>query len=148
MDGQDLATLGRASFEDTFEDVLLFWQRPGVLGTGIDTYFAYIGGLMEKLFPEIDLVAMCTDKLRMEAKPDTDVLGLGCDGLVLRPRSRRGGDRKRVDGKPLALGDEGLEIWVEVEVAMEVYKTGQVSASEDMVSIPCRNAATSSIPLA
>ncbi len=102
---------------------------------------------MEKLLPDIDLIAMCTDKLRMEAKPDTDVLGLGCDGLVFRPRSRRSSDRKRVDGKPLALGDEGLEIRIEVKVAMEVYKTCQVSASEDMVSIPFRNSATSSIPL-
>lgn len=102
---------------------------------------------MEKLLPEIDLIAMRTDKLGVEAKSDTDVFGLGCDGLVLRPSARRGGDRKRVNGKPLALRDEGLEIRVEVKVTMEVYKTGQVSASEDMVSIPFRNAATSSIPL-
>lgn len=102
---------------------------------------------MEKFLPQIDLSAMRPDKLRMEAQPNTDVLCLGCDGLVLRPRSRRGRDGKRIDAKPLALGDEGLEIRIEVKVAMEVYKTCQVSASEDMVLIPFRNSATSSIPL-
>lgn len=147
MDGQDLATLGGTSFKDTFEDLLLFRQGLGILRTGINTHFAHIGGLMEKLLPQSDLTAMCSDKLRMEAQPDTDVLGLGRHGLVLRPRSRRGRDGKRIDGKPFALGDEVLKIRVEVKVAMEVYKTGQVSASEDMVSILFRNAATSSIPL-
>lgn len=102
---------------------------------------------MEKLLPEIDLLPIRADELRMKAQPGTDVLGLGGDSLVLRPGPRRGGDRERVDGKPLALGDEALEIRVEVKVAMEVYKTGQVLASDDMVSIPFRNAATSSIPL-
>lgn len=102
---------------------------------------------MEKLLPEIDFLAMRADELRMETQPDTDILGLGGDGLVLRPGAGRCGNCERVDGKPLALGDKGLEIWVEVKVAMEVYKTGQLLASDDMVSIPFRNAATSSIPL-
>ena len=121
MDGQDLATLGRASFEDTFEDLLLFRQRLGILRTCINTNFAHIGGLVKKRLPQIDLSAMRTDKLRMEAQPDPDVLGLGCDSLVLSPRSRRGRDGKRIDGKPLALGDEGLEIRIEIKVAMKVY---------------------------
>lgn len=147
MDGQDLTTLGGTSFEDTFEDLLLFRQGLGILRTGINTHFAHIGGLMEKLLPQSDLSTMCSDKLRMEAQPDADILGLGRDGLALRPRSRRGRDGKRVNGKPLALRDESLEIRIEVKVAVKVYKTCQVSASEDMVSIPFRNVATSSIPL-
>ncbi len=147
MDGEDLAPLVRASLENPFEDMLLFWQRLGILRTGINSHFANVGGLREKLLPEVDLLAMRTDKLRMETQPDTDVLGLGGDGFVPSPGPRRSSDRKRIDGEPLAFGDEGLEIWVEIKVAVEVYKTGQVLASEDMVSIPFRNAATSSIPL-
>ncbi len=97
MDGEDLTTLGGTSFEDTFEDLFLFWQGLGILRTGINTDFAHIGGIMEKLLPQSDLSTMCSDKLRMEAQPDTDILGLGGDGLVLRPGARRGGDRERVD---------------------------------------------------
>lgn len=102
---------------------------------------------MEKLLPEIDLPSMRADKLGVEAQSYTDVLGLGSDGLVPRPGPWCGGDRERVDGKPLALSDQGLEIRVEIKVAVEIYKTCQVLASDDMVSIPFRNAATSSIPL-
>jgi len=147
VDGEDLAALGRAGFENPFKHLFLFWQRLGILGTGIDSDFAHVDGLVEKLLPEIDLLAMRADKLGVEAQPDTDVLRLGGDRLVLRPGPRRGGDRERVYGKALALSDKGLEIRVQVEVAMEIYEAGQVSASEDMVSIPFRNAATSSIPL-
>jgi hypothetical protein len=120
MNRKDLRSGKGAASQNMFEDGLLIFNGPVIPRPSIYTDFSDKAHLIDIPIPDINVLRMLCDQLRVQAECGAHVLGVFRKFIILGPSARSSGDCQGVHPGQLRRLDRCGKIRVEIEMTMEV----------------------------